>query len=127
MGCSLDVVMENGKVNHVAGATCKRGITYAELECTNPTRIVTSTVPVRGGNLRMVSVKTERAIPKRKIADCLHSLKGLELEVPVMIGDVVVKNVCDTGVDIIATRNVCARAGDGAVLHALPRPSGECA
>ena len=78
-------------------------------ECTNPTRIVTSTVPVRGGSLRMVSVKTASAIPKRKIADCLHRLKGIELEAPVKIGDIVIKNVCDTGVNIVATRNVCPR------------------
>jgi CxxC motif-containing protein len=30
------------------------------------------------------------------------------LNAPVKIGDVVVKNVCDTGVDIVATRNVSA-------------------
>jgi CxxC motif-containing protein len=108
MGCSLNVVMENGNVNNVAGAACKRGIAYAELECTNPTRIVTSTVPVRGGGLRRVPVKTGNAIPKSKIASCLHSLKGIELEVPVKIGDIVVKNVCGTGIDIVATRNVRA-------------------
>jgi CxxC motif-containing protein len=54
----------------------------------------------------MAPVKTENAIPKSKIADCLHSLKGIVLNAPVKIGDVVVKNVCDTGVDIVATRNV---------------------
>jgi len=108
MGCSLNVVMENGKVNNVAGAACKRGVAYAERECTNPTRIVTSTVPVRGGDLRRVPVKTGNAIPKNKIAACLHSLKGIELEVPVKIGDIVVQNVCGTGVDIVATRNVRA-------------------
>ena len=110
MGCTLDVAMENGKVSCVTGATCKRGITYAELECTNPTRMITSTVPVRGGTLRMVPVKTERAIPKSKIVDCLHGLKGIreniELVAPVSIGDVIVPNICGTGVDIVATRNV---------------------
>ena len=108
MGCLLNVTLENGQVTHVAGATCKKGIVYAEVECTNPTRIVTSTVPVRGGDLRLVPVKTGIAIPKNKMTDCLHSLKGIVLEAPVMIGDVVVKNVCGTGVDIVATRNVRA-------------------
>ena len=109
MGCPLVVDMENGNVTHVTGAACKRGIAYAELECTNPTRIVTTTVSVRGGKgLRMIPVKTESAIPKSKIVACLHSLKGIVLEVPIKIGDVVVKNVCGTGVDIVATRNVCA-------------------
>jgi len=117
MGCPLSVAMENGKVSSVAGATCKRGITYAELECTNPTRMVTSTVPVRGGNVRMVPVKTASAIPKGKIADCLRGLKGMELEVPVRIGDIVINNVCDTGVNIVATRNVWASQ----CLHVSPK------
>jgi len=108
MGCLLNVAMENGEVNRVAGATCKKGIEYAELECTNPTRIVTSTVPVRGSDLRMVSVKTEHAIPKSNIADCLRSLKGIELVAPVVIGDIVVPNVCNTHINIVATRNAFA-------------------
>ena len=107
MGCSLSVDMENGKVNHVTGAACKKGVAYAGLECTNPTRIVTSTVPVRGGDLRMAPVKTGNAIPKNKITACLDSLKGIELEAPVTIGDIVIKNVCGTGVDIVAARNIC--------------------
>ena len=107
MGCPLRVTLENGKVGHVAGATCQRGVAYAELECTNPTRIVTSTVPIRGGDLRVIPVKTENAIPKSRVFDCLHELKGIELDAPVRIGDIVIKNVCDTGVDIVATRNVC--------------------
>ena len=106
MGCPLSVDLENGKVGCVAGAACKKGVEYAERECTNPTRIVTSTVPVRGGGLRRVPVKTSRAIPKGNIADCLRGLKSVELEAPVAIGDVVVANVCGTGVDIVATRNV---------------------
>jgi len=53
-------------------------------------------------------VKTESAIPKSKIAACLHSLKEIELEVPVKIGAIVVHNVGNTGVDIVATRNVRA-------------------
>jgi len=106
MGCPLNVDLENGKVGNVSGATCKRGVVYAELECTNPTRIVTSTVPVRGGGLRRVPVKTSRAIPKGNIADCLRGLKSVELEAPVAIGDIVIKNVCGTGVDVVATRNV---------------------
>jgi len=98
--------MENGRVSQVVGATCQKGVAYAERECTNPTRIVTSTVPVRGGGLRMVPVKTEIAIPKSKIFDCLHELMSVELKAPVMIGDVVIKDVCGTGVNIVASRNV---------------------
>ncbi|MCR5452497.1 MAG: DUF1667 domain-containing protein [Lachnospiraceae bacterium] len=108
MGCQLTVTLEDGKVMEVTGNTCKRGETYAIDEVTNPTRIVTSTVKVSGGNEAMVSVKTGSVIPKNKIFECASALKGVEVKAPVKIGDVIVPNVCDTGVDIIATKNVIA-------------------
>ena len=50
MGCPLTVTMEAGEVISVTGNTCKRGDIYARKEVTNPTRIVTSTVRVTGGD-----------------------------------------------------------------------------
>ena len=54
----------------------------------------------------MVSAKTKEDIPKGKIFDCVKALKGIEVSAPVHIGDVILKNVADTGVDIVATKNV---------------------
>ena len=55
---------------------------------------------------QVVSVKTATDIPKNKIRECLLALKGVTLTAPVQIGDVIVENVADTGVDIVATKNV---------------------
>ena len=104
MGCPLTVTMDSGKVKDVNGAVCKKGIDYAELECTNPTRMVCSTVTLTGSHLRRMPIKTERAIPKHKILECIKSLKGIEIEAPVEIGDVVVENICGTGINMVATR-----------------------
>ncbi len=106
MGCPLTVKMDHGEVVSVTGNTCKRGDIYARKEVTNPTRIVTSTVRVTGGNEAMVSVKTKEDIPKEKIFDCVKALKSVEAAAPVPIGDVLVKNIAGTGVDVIATKNV---------------------
>lgn len=106
MGCMLSVTLENGEVTEVTGNTCKRGDIYARKEVTNPTRIVTSTVKVSNGTLAMVSVKTKTDIPKGKIFDCVKALKTVCVKAPVHIGDVILENVADTGVDIIATKNV---------------------
>lgn len=106
MGCALSVTLENGEVTEVTGNTCKRGDIYARKEVTNPTRIVTSTVKVSGGTLAMVSVKTKTDIPKGKIFDCVKALKTVCVKAPVHIGNVILENVADTGVDIIATKNV---------------------
>ena len=53
----------------------------------------------------MVSVKTKEDIPKGKIFDCVKALKNVEVAAPVHIGDVLVKDVAGTGVDVIATKN----------------------
>ncbi|MCI8296370.1 MAG: DUF1667 domain-containing protein [Lachnospiraceae bacterium] len=106
MGCPLTVELEEGQVMSVTGHTCKRGDVYARKEVTNPTRIVTSTVKVEGGNADMVSVKTKEDIPKGKIFDCVRALKDVTVKAPVHIGDVVLADVAGTGVDMVATKAV---------------------
>ena len=105
MGCPLTVEMNGTEVVSVTGNTCPRGDAYARKEVTNPTRIVTSTVKVEGGKVDMVSVKTKEDIPKGKIFECVKALKGVTVKAPIHIGDVILKDVAGTGVDIIATKN----------------------
>lgn len=110
MGCNLQVELDDeGKVISVTGNSCPRGKIYAEKECTNPTRIVTSTVMVENGTIDMVSVKTEEDIPKGKIFECLKALKGLKVNAPVNIGDVIIKDFQGTGVNIVATKKVVCK------------------
>lgn len=106
MGCPIVVEMEDGKVLSVTGNTCPRGESYARKEVTNPTRIVTTTVRVDGGKVPMINVKTERDIPKDKIFECIAALRGVTMKAPVHIGDIILENVADTGVNIVATGNV---------------------
>lgn len=110
MGCGITVRMEGGQVIDVTGNSCKVGDQYARREVTNPTRIVTSSVPVSGGDIDQVSVKTDRDIPKSRIFDIMEALREVRAEAPVKIGDVLVKNVCGTGADIVATRTIRRRA-----------------
>ena len=106
MGCPIVVEMEDGKVLSVTGNTCPRGESYARKEVTNPTRIVTTTVRVDGGKVPMINVKTERDIPKDKIFECIAALRGVTMKAPVHIGDIILENVADTGVNIVAAGNV---------------------
>lgn len=106
MGCPLTVSMEQGTVIRVTGNTCKRGDIYARKEVTDPTRIVTTTVKVTGGTEAMVSVKTKTDIPKGKIFECVRALENVCVEAPLHIGDVVLENVAETGVGVVATKNI---------------------
>ncbi|MDD3217977.1 MAG: DUF1667 domain-containing protein [Lachnospiraceae bacterium] len=105
MGCTLTVTMQDKEVVSLTGNTCKRGDIYGRKEVTNPTRIVTSTVRVKNGENPVVSVKTAQDIPKDKIWACMEAIHEIQVEAPIQIGQVVLKNVADTGVDLIATKN----------------------
>ena len=106
LGCQITVELQHGKEISIIGNTCKRGDDYARKEVKNPTRIVTSTVKVTGGTIPVVSVKTKSDIPKDKIFDCITALKGVKVQAPVAIGDVILKCVAGTGVDVVATKSV---------------------
>ena len=105
VGCALTVTLEEGRV-HVTGNKCPRGAAYGEKEVTNPTRIVTSTVRIKGDRNRVVSVKTASDIPKGKIMECIHALEDVSVTCPVHMGDVILENVAGTGVNVIATRSI---------------------
>ena len=107
LGCPLKVETdEKGAVVQVTGNTRKRGEIYGRKEVTAPERTVTSTVKVEGGSAPLVSVRTKGDIPKEKIFDCMAAIRTAKVNAPVHIGDVVIPNVCGTGVDVVATKCV---------------------
>lgn len=106
MGCNLEVEIENNNVKKVSGNSCRIGEEYAIKECSNPTRIVTTSVGIIGGIFDTLSVKTEKDIPKDKIEECIRELKDIVVKAPVKIGDIIVSNIANTGVNIIATRKI---------------------
>lgn len=101
-GCRLKV---DDNLN-VTGNFCPRGIIYAKTEITNPTRSLTSTVKIKAKDAVRLSVKTSQPVPKGKMFDCIRELDKVIVEAPIHIGDVVLHNVCDTGADFIATKDI---------------------
>ena len=99
--CRLQVDV-NGNVE---GNACPRGAAYAREELKNPRRILTSTVPIRGALHRCCPVKTDAPLPKQKLFAAMRALADISLEAPVQMGQVVLENVCGSGVNVVATRN----------------------
>ena len=105
VGCRMKVVVENGEVTSISGNTCKRGDTYAKQECIAPQRMVTAVVTVKNSKMPL-SVKTKTPIPKKDIRRCMEEIEALDLTAPIQIGQVVLENVCGSGVPIVATKSV---------------------
>lgn len=109
LGCTVTVELDDGEIINVTGNTCNRGDDYARKEVIRPMRVVTGTVRVTGGDLPMVSVKTEHDIPKEKIMDIMKNLADINIPAPVHIGDVILEDAAQTGVNIVATKEVKIR------------------
>lgn len=99
----MTVMLEGERVVRVEGNFCKRGVTYANDECTNPKRTVTSTVRCADGSV--VSVKTDATVPKEKMFEVMAEINASHPEKKLRIGDVIIENVCGTDANVVATSN----------------------
>lgn len=103
LGCQVVVTMDGEEITNIEGNNCKRGEIYVRDEIKDPKRMVCSTVRISGNDAYSVPVKTETAIPKGLIFECMEKINQTEIKAPVHIGDVVIENLLDTGVNVIAT------------------------
>lgn len=99
-GCEIEVEGETTR-----GHGCKRGIAYALAETTNPVRTLTTTVRISGTDA-LLPVRSAAPIPKPALFTAMEVLRNASVKPPVAVGDCVVANVADTGVDIVAAKSV---------------------
>lgn len=107
-GCMIDAIYdENTKIiESITGNGCKRGVEYVSKEITNPERMLTSTVKVNDAIVRVLPVATSKEIPKGLMFEVMKEINKVEVTAPIKRGDIVLKNVCNTGADLIAQTNL---------------------
>jgi CxxC motif-containing protein len=106
VGCRLVVRIEGDGEIRVGGNQCAKGETYGREEVLAPRRVVTTTVRLTGSTLRRLPVKSSRPLPREHIGALLAEAHRLELAPPVRLGQVLLADFLDTGVDLVATRTV---------------------
>ena len=110
--CLLTVEVErdaNGAVTavrSVTGNSCPRGDKFAHQELTCPMRVLTTTVAVSGGDEALLPVRTAEAIPLALHVQVMDLIRGLVIEAPVRMGDVVLENLLNTNIDLIASMDI---------------------
>lgn len=104
-GCALELLCEGDTVLEAKGG-CARGLDYAKREIADPRRMVASTVRIQGALHPLLPVYTSAPIPKAKIRLLLDELRRMELHAPVRMGDVVLRDVLGTGIDVLASRDM---------------------
>lgn len=106
IGCKVEATLDDKTILKIKGNQCAKGLDYARDELIDPRRTLTSSMLVVRGEWPLVSVKSSAPIPKKMLFPVLKRIKETKVNAAVEIGDVLIENVLDTGVDIIATRNV---------------------
>lgn len=110
--CLLTVEVErdaNGAVaavRSVTGNSCPRGDKFAHQEPTCPMRVLTTTVAVSGGDEALLPVRTAEAIPLTLHAQAMNLLRGAVVDAPIRMGDIVLPNLLNTGIDLIASMDI---------------------
>ena len=104
--CEIDVEYSGKEIKKISGQTCKRGDEYVRKELIAPERGITTSVPISGGVIPLVSVRSSKTIPKELLPKVIAEISKARAAAPVKMGDVLIKNVLGTGADIIATKNV---------------------
>ncbi len=102
-GCRLKVDEET---LDVIGNSCPKGTEYGKNEVVSPMRTVTGSVGIIGGIHNRLAVRTDRAVPKDKTFDIMDALHECTVNAPVKRGQVIIENICGTGANIIATRDM---------------------
>jgi len=105
LGCEMTAEKKDGSIK-VSGNRCPRGEKYAIQEMRDPRRVLTTTVFVEGGVHPLIPVRSDGEISKGMVKKCVKELAKIKVKAPVKIGDVIASNICNTGVDIIASRSM---------------------
>ncbi len=98
-----DAVVE---VRSVAGNSCPRGDKFAHQELTCPMRVLTTTVAVSGGDETLLPVRTAKAIPLALHAQAMNLIRGLVVNAPIRMGDIMLEDLLDTNINLIASMDI---------------------
>ena len=93
---SNDTLME---VRSVTGNSCPRGDTFAHQE-------LTTTVAVSGGDEALLPVRTAEAIPLALHPQAMDLIRGVVVDAPIRMGDVVLENLLETNINLIASMDI---------------------
>lgn len=105
MGCHLKVTVKDGQIISVTGNTCRRGEIYARQEAIAPRRVLTCLMRT-ANRQKPISVKTSQPVPKAMLFECVNEVYATRPKAPIKMGQVVIKNICGTGADILSTQNM---------------------
>jgi len=106
LACRIKLTTEGEKIINITGYRCSKGKEHAIQEFKCPKRILTTTIKTTDTNQPLLPIRSSEPIPKKILSECMVLLASKKVNPPIKVDDVIVKNILNTGVDIIATQNL---------------------
>jgi CxxC motif-containing protein len=106
VGCEVDVELRDGNIISMKGNRCEKVKEFVLQELKEPVRVLTTTVRIEGAEYAMLPVRTDKPIPKRLFLQAIGELASIDLQAPVHISDVIIKDIAGSGANIVATRTM---------------------
>lgn len=106
LSCPVQIKVQKKKIVTIRGFKCEKGKEYALKEFYFPKRTLTTTVPVKNGHIPLVSIRSDKELPKKLIFKAMKVLSKKKMNAPVKAGQIITKNILNSGVNIIATKNI---------------------
>ena len=100
------VTGDEKSVQSLDGYGWKRGMDYATSEFISAVRILTTTLKIEGNDTDLLPVRSNKPISKELILKCMEVIKSTSVKLPVKQYDVMIADICGSGADIVATKDV---------------------
>lgn len=103
--CTIEIIKNNNSIKY-DGYKCSKGLSYAKLNFAEESKIVTARATLTNGKMSKIPVRTTSEIPFGLIADVIKLIENTKVEAPVEKGTIIIKNVLNTGADVVVQRRV---------------------
>jgi len=105
-GCIVTIIIENMLIREINGNRCKNGFDYARKKIASHEREFTSTVLIKDAELPLLPVHSSKPLPREYLPAVIEMIQEIEVSAPVMTGQVIIENILNSGIDIIASRSI---------------------
>jgi len=104
LGCETTLKIDDQrKVIKITGYKCKEGRQFVLEEYRSPVRVLTATVLTQNSARPLFPVRTNRPLLKTQLKEAAKALIGVKVKPPIRVGQIILPNIMNTGVDVIAT------------------------
>jgi len=103
---NVNIYNDNLKINN---HLCNKKDNLTKLNIDSKCDIFTTVVRIKGSDCNVVPVKSSRPLNKSLWLECSKVLSRIHVGAPIKLGDIICKNILNTGVDIICTKSIDKR------------------